>query len=68
MVLVEGEAAGGATVDQDAFHVTGDAEPPPRPTPAPNVGPPRQQWLPPHSGADDHGGQDWLRRHGIPVP
>jgi len=25
MVLVEGEAAGGVTVDQDAFHVTGDA-------------------------------------------
>ena len=41
---------------------------PAAPTPAPNGGPPWQQWLPPHPSDNDHGAQDWLRRHGIPVP
>lgn len=42
---------------------------PPSHAPAPNGGPPWQQWLPPHPNDDDHGAQDWLRRHlGVGIP
>ncbi|WP_163645221.1 DUF7159 family protein [Mycobacterium saskatchewanense] len=44
--------------------------PPAAPVPAPSVNPP-PQWVPPHPRDDDHGADDWLRRHlerGIPIP